>query len=438
MYGPAGTVVATVQGNQSIEFKLPATGVYTLRASEASNTTTEEYRIGLERLFPASPTANPLPWDATLGGLAIDPAPDQDFYLFQGYQGSLVNITLTDVTGGWCHFFSEHCPIARLFGPDQSLVASLLGTVSQDINLPLTGTYTVRVYDEYLSTEFYNLSLACVLPPAGSNVCGTDSSLINISTRGRVGTGDNVMIGGFVISGTAPKRVLIRALGPSLSAAGVPGALFNPTIQLTRVDGTPVLPIGINDNWQDNPNWLEIQGLGFAPGHPNEAALLVTLEPNIAYTPIVSGVGGTTGVALVEVYEVDGSATGSRLINLSTRMHVGLGENVLIGGFVIGGNVPKKVVIRGLGPSLTASGVAGALANPTMQLTQVDGTPVANNDDWKTNPNAPEIQTLGFAPTQDAEAVLLLTLPPGPYTPIISGVGGSTGVGQVEVYEVLP
>ena len=262
-----------------------------------------------------------------------------------------------------------------------------------------------------------------------------DSRLINISTRAQVGTGDNVMIGGFVIGGAEPKRVIIRALGPSLSAAGVAGALANPAIQLTQVDGTPVAS---NDDWKTNGNASEMQAMGRAPVHDAEAALLLTLQPNVPYTPIVSGVGGTTGVALVEVYEVDDPGhNGPRLINISTRAQVGTGDNVLIGGFVIGGAEPKRVIIRALGPSLSAAGVAGALANPAIQLTQVDGTPVASNDDWKTNGNASEMQAMGRAPVHDAEAALLLTLQPNvPYTPIVSGVGGTTGVGLVEIYEV--
>lgn len=201
--------------------------------------------------------------------------------------------------------------------------------------------------------------------------------LINISTRSQVGTGDNVMIAGFVLGGTTPHQVLIRAIGPSMSQSGVTGVLADPQITLTQVNGTP---IASNNNWQDNANQAEIVATGRAPADPKEAALLVTLQPNTPYTPIVSGVGNTTGVALVEVYDADEANTASRLINISTRARVGVGVNVLIGGFVITGPDAKKVLTRAIGPSMSGAGVTETLADPVIQLTKVDGTLIASNN----------------------------------------------------------
>ena len=219
-----------------------------------------------------------------------------------------------------------------------------------------------------------------------------------------------------------------------MTAAGVTGALSNPAIRLTTVSGQPV---AANDNWQSGANAAEIQSLGMAPSDFREAALLLTLDPQTPYTPIVEGVGGATGVALVEVYDLDNAAPLSRLINISTRAWVGAGDSVLIGGFVVGGSEPKKVLIRAIGPSMTAAGVTGALTNPSIRLTTVSGQPVAANDNWQNGANAAEIQSLGLAPSDFREAALLLTLDPQtPYTPIVEGVGGATGVALVEVYEI--
>ena len=255
------------------------------------------------------------------------------------------------------------------------------------------------------------------------------SRLINIATRGQVGTGDNVLIGGFVISGTQPKKVLIRAIGPSMT--NVAGTLANPQIALHKVTGEF---IDSNNDWASGTNATQIQAMGMAPTDSRESALLLTLDPNIAYTPIVSGVSNTSGVALVEVYDVDEPNVDSRLINIATRGQVGTGDNVLIGGFVISGTQPKKVLIRAIGPSMTT--VAGTLANPQIALHKVTGEYLGSNDNWGDSPNVTEIVAMNMQPLNNSESAMLVTLPPGPYTPIVSGVNSSTGVGLVEVYEV--
>jgi hypothetical protein len=259
--------------------------------------------------------------------------------------------------------------------------------------------------------------------------------LANISTRGQVQSGFDVMIGGFVVNGDAPKTIVVRAIGPSLANYGVSGALANPTLQLVRnSDNTPV---ATNDDWQAGPDAAIISALGLAPSHPSESALLVEIPAGPGgYTAIVSGVAGATGVGLVEVYEVDHAEI--PIINLSTRGKVSTGFDVMIGGFVVLGG-PQTVVVRAIGPSLASYGVAGALGNPSMQLIRLsDNAVIATNDDWTGASNAPQISASGFAPSNPLESAILVTLEPGAYTAVVSGVGGTSGVGLVEVYRVSP
>jgi len=256
--------------------------------------------------------------------------------------------------------------------------------------------------------------------------------LANISTRGQVQTGFDVMIGGFVVSGSSPKTVIIRAIGPSLTNYGVPGALPNPQLQLVRMSDNAT--IATNDDWGTSAYVAQIQNAGLAPVSPLESVIYATLQPGL-YTAVVSGVNGGTGVGLVEVYEIDHPEVA--LINISTRGKVQTGFDVMIGGFVVLGDGPQTVIIRAIGPSLTQYGVAGALANPTMQLVRIsDNTVIATNDDWQNGPNVAQIQASGRAPSDPYESAIYITLQPGPYTAVVSGVNGGTGVGLVEVYTV--
>jgi hypothetical protein len=266
--------------------------------------------------------------------------------------------------------------------------------------------------------------------PAGITVTGlaidpNPPRLANISTRGIVLTGQDVLIGGFIIGGSTPKTVMVRASGPSLSSAGVTGVLQNPQLQLFSGQ----TQIAFNDNWGSAANATEIQGSGLAPSNSLEPAILITLGPG-AYTAIVTGVGGSTGIATVEVFEID--ADSMPLVNISTRGQVLTGPNVLIGGFIIDGSGPRTVVVRARGPSLAAFGVTGVLQNPQLQLFSGQ-TQIAYNDNWQdTNPDA--ILASGFAPSNALESAIRITLPPGAYTAIVTGVGGGTGIGTVEVF----
>ena len=252
--------------------------------------------------------------------------------------------------------------------------------------------------------------------------------LSNLSTRMQALSGSDVMIGGFVVGGTAPKTLVVRARGPSLAQFGIYNNLTNPQLQLF----SGANQIGYNNDWGQAANVAALISSGFAPSMAQEAAILVTLAPG-AYTAIVSGVGGGTGVAIVEVFEVDQPQ--SPLANISTRGQVRTGSDAMIGGFIISGSSPRTVVVRARGPSLTAAGVPGALPDPLLQLFRSsDGVAVAANDNWATAANSGQLSASGFAPSNAMEAAILVTLPPGAYTAVISGANGSTGVGIVEVF----
>jgi hypothetical protein len=253
----------------------------------------------------------------------------------------------------------------------------------------------------------------------------------NISTRLRVETADNVLIGGFIITGTQPKRVIVRAIGPSLTGFGVPGALENPILELH--DSTQT--IATNDDWMDASNQQEIIASGLAPTHNLESAILITLPANAAYTAIVRGVNQGTGVGLIEAYDLDRTVN-SKLANIATRGFVQTGDNGMIGGFIVVGSTPKRVVVRAIGPSLPV--VPNRLADPALELRDGNGAVVESNDNWMDAPDRQEIIDSGLAPTNDLESAILATLPANNsgYTAIVSGVNGTTGVALVEVYSL--
>lgn len=263
-------------------------------------------------------------------------------------------------------------------------------------------------------------------PPPTTTPGDGSSHLANISTRMRVGTGDNVLIGGFIINGSESKTVIVRALGPSL---GLPGALQDPYLELHGASGNG---IASNDDWQSGTQVNELVASGIAPTHPNEAAMIVTLAPG-SYTAIVSGYDTTGGVALVEVYEYDGNS--SRLVNISTRGVVGIGDQALIGGLIVEGTASKNVIVRAVGPSLSAT-TSGALADPTLELRDGSGTLIAANDNFGTSAQYSKIVASGVAPADPREAAVVASLAPGNYTAIVRGVNNSTGIGMVEVFDL--
>jgi phospholipase/lecithinase/hemolysin len=251
----------------------------------------------------------------------------------------------------------------------------------------------------------------------------------NISTRGMAGTGEDVLIGGFIVTGSDPKKVLVRAIGPSLASFGISGVLADPTV--TIFDSNHAI-VATNDNWKSNQQ-SEIQATGLAPQNDFESAVIVTLPPG-SYTAIVSGNNGGTGVALAEVYDLDPAAN-STLYNVSTRGFVGTGDNVLIGGLIINSGEPPVVVLRAIGPSLGPAGVANPLLDPVLQLFDGSGTLIAQNDNWHdSTPTA--IKATLLPPSDDREAVIVASLAAGNYTAVVSGKNGTTGVALVEAYRL--
>jgi Tol biopolymer transport system component len=250
----------------------------------------------------------------------------------------------------------------------------------------------------------------------------------NISTRMEVLTSDRVLIGGFIITGSSgtTKKVLIRGMGPTLGKFGVPGSLSDPLIELHYPNGA----VETNDDWQQAADHDQIPQ-GFQPD-PKEAALLVDLAPG-AYTVIEKGAHGETGIGLTEVYDFGGSSAAA-LANISTRGFIDTGDNVMIGGFIVTGNEPTQILVRAIGPSLTQYGVAGALADPVLELHDANGN-VITNDDWRATQES-EIQATTIPPSDDKEPAILATLVPGSYTAIVRGKDNGTGVGLVEAYKI--
>jgi hypothetical protein len=242
--------------------------------------------------------------------------------------------------------------------------------------------------------------------------------------------GENALIGGFIIGG-GPKRVLIRGLGPSLTSQGVSGSLQDPVLELNNSAAV----IASNDNWKDSPQRGDIEATGIAPSNDAEAAIVQTLEPG-AYTVVLTGKDNSAGVGLVEIYDLE-QGTASRLVNLSSRGLVQTGDNVMIGGVIVGppsfGNT--KVLLRAIGPSLAQRGVNGSLQDPTLELYDGNGVLMTANDNWKESQEG-DIAATTLPPTDDRESAILSSLAPGSYTAIVRGKDDSTGVALVEAYNV--
>jgi hypothetical protein len=261
---------------------------------------------------------------------------------------------------------------------------------------------------------------------------GEQSSLINVSTRMRVLSGEGVLIGGFIITGAEPKRIAIRGIGPSLTNAGLSGVLADPLLELHGPDGSIV---ATNDDWEsDVAAAAELRSNGIAPDNNKEAALVQTLLPG-AYTAIVRGKNNATGVGLVEMYDLV-QAANSMVANISTRGFVSTGDDVLIGGFIVGTGSSGHIATRALGPSLSSAGIADPLADPVLELHDSNGATLRTNDSWITDSGSAELVTAGLAPGNPDEAAILTSLAPGNYTAIVRGKGSSTGVALAEVYNL--
>ena len=244
-----------------------------------------------------------------------------------------------------------------------------------------------------------------------------------------------MLIGGFIITGNAPKNVAVRGIGPSLTAFGVPDALADPTLELHAANGTLLAQ---NDKWQDDPaQAAQLTALGLALHDRKESGIVATLQPGASYTAILAGKNGGTGVGLVEIYDTNPGAN-SQLANISTRGFVLTGNNVMIGGFILGGNSGNtRVAVRGIGPSLARIGLNPVLADPTLELHDGNGALLIANDDWQSDPmSAAQLIAIGLAPQDAKESGIYTSLPPGAFTAIVAGKNGGTGIALIEIYNV--
>ena len=375
---------------------------------------------------------------ASMGVFASNPAVTSIFGLTFGPNGDLyVTASTNDPvfrfngnTGAFMGVFTSGRQLNNaddlIFGPDGDLYVA---------------NFSAREVARFdgITGAFKSASSAPSLGFASGLEFTPQAKVLNVSTRLLVQTGDNVLIGGFIVTGRDAKRILVRGIGPSLGGAGITGALADPRLELHNSSGALV---ATNDNWRvtqpggaiPGDQQAEIQASDLAPTNDQESAIIATLEPG-NYTAVVQGVNGSTGIGVVEVYDLN-QATPSKLANISTRGFVNTGENVMIGGFIVrpGGGTETRVVVRAIGPSLRP-GIANALDDPTLELHDHNGATLASNNDWKDSQQT-EIQNTGLAPTNDAEAAILANLTPGAYTAVVRGNGNTTGVAVVELYNL--
>ena len=249
------------------------------------------------------------------------------------------------------------------------------------------------------------------------------SGLANVSTRARVAGGENVLIGGFIITGDIPRTVVLRGLGPSLARSGVIGAAMDPMLTLFNSAGEV---LASNDDW--DPQDPATIATGLAPTEASESFVMATLPPG-AYTAVL-GANDSPGIALFELYRLGNS---NAVVNLSTRGRVGLGDDVMIAGFILSGNNVTRVIVRAIGPSLSNVGISNPLADPELELYDGGGSLIFRNDNWRSDQEAQIVQS-GMAPSADQESAIIATLPAGNYSAVARGVDGSEGVALVEIY----
>jgi len=418
---------------------------------------------------PASPTPTPsatvipTPSEAPFVDIAVTKADSPDpvqigqnltytITVFNRSPNLASNVTMTDTLPASVNFVSVtpsqgscggtstvNCSLGQLFAFSQATVTlvvtpTIAGPLSNTATAPYSSILDPNQDDNSATASTTVLPAGATPTPSPATPTPTPAAqAINLSTRMRVQTGDNVGIGGFIISGSAPKHLLLRAIGPSITS--VPGVLTDPVLELHR----PGFATISNDNWRDDPaQEVAILATGIAPTDDLESAIDATLNPG-AYTAVVRGQNNTSGVALIEVYDLS-HAVPAKLANISTRAFVSTGNDIVIAGFILGNNPPQagndKLIIRGVGPSLTALGVANVLANPTLELRDSNAALLIANNDWQDDPaQAAELTAAGLAPASDLESGIAATLPPGLYTALLAGLNNGSGVGLVEVYD---
>lgn len=383
---------------------------------------------------------------AVVTGVAVDPA--NPLRVWASLQGGNTNAVHFSQNGGgtWTNFSGTSLPnsstraiVYETGSQDGLYVGTVAGVYFRDSTMADWAPYNTNLPNVVVSSlEIDYNSRKLRAGTYGRGLWQTDlatrstaakAQLLNISTRLSVSTGTNVSIAGFIVAGVDAEKVIVRGMGPSLA---VTGKLADPTLELH--DATKMLLA--NDNWKDTQE-AEIQASTIPPTNNLESAIVATVPSNNSnYTAILAGKGGGTGVGLVEVYDLAQTAN-ARLANISTRGFVDTGDNVMIGGLILGpgGVGASRIVFRAIGPSLTNFGVPNALADPTIDLRDQNGNSLATNDDWKSTQQA-EIQAAGLAPANDAESALVQVLAPGNYTAIVRGKGAATGTALVEAYNL--
>jgi glucose/arabinose dehydrogenase len=321
------------------------------------------------------------------------------------------------------YFFADLCNgWIRLFDPSAGTASAFASGIATPVDLQIGPDGCLYYLAQGNGGQVFRVSATAAQP-------------LNISVRSFVGTGNNLLFSGFINTGTAAKKVIVRALGPSLQQSGVTDPLSDPVLELHAGDGSL---LATNNNWRDNTaqDQQDITTNQLVPPNDLESAIVSTLQPG-NYTAIVRGQGNGTGIGLLEVYDVD-RASASRLGNVSGRALVQTGNDVLISGFIVGNNIgAAKVVVRGLGPSLVQLGVTNPLADPTLEVHDNNGGLVIANDNWQDNASqASQISASGLAPSNPAESALATSLLPGMYTAIVAGKNSGTGIGVVEVYNL--
>jgi glucose/arabinose dehydrogenase len=322
------------------------------------------------------------------------------------------------------YFFADLCSgWIRVFDPSSPGTASGFATgITSPVDLQVGPDGCLYYLAQGNGAQVFRVSAVSAQP-------------LNISVRSRVGTGNDVMISGFISTAGGAKKVIVRALGPSLQQANVPDTLADPVLELHAADGST---IGMNNDWKENTaqQQQDIINNQLAPSSDLESVIVTTLQPG-TYTAIIKGQGNGTGVGLLEVYDVDRTSP-ARLANISGRAQVLTGANVLFAGFIVGNNAgAAKVVVRAIGPSLAQSGVSNSLADPTLELRDNNGALVIGNDNWQDNSSqAAQLTANNLAPANPQESAVAASLLPGMYTAIVAGKNSGTGVGLVEVYNL--
>jgi hypothetical protein len=361
--------------------------------------------------FEAVQTTGPAEGPRSPGAPSVDAGPDQ-------FLEWPANISL----GGSVNDPSGHASVLwKVYSGPAGVSFGNANQASTTVTISGPGTYTFMLSaDDGTHAVAYD---AVVVRVTGHN------ALANLSTRVQVGIASNVAIAGFIITGNTAKQVVVRGLGPSLAAVGVQGALSDPLLELYDASGNL---LATNNDWQQTQAQA-LRDANLAPSNDLESAILFTLTPG-AYTAILRGNGNATGIGLVEVYDLQTSAT-SKLGNLSTRGLVGSTQNVMIGGTIVTGPDAARVVFRALGPSLAAAGIQNPISDPQLDLFDANGAKISSNNNWKDSQQV-AIAGAGLAPSNDLESAILTDLAPGNYTAVVNSANGASGIALVEAYHL--